>query len=149
MSRRRRQVMVAALAGVAAPAVLAARAGEQLAGTYTEAVESRMIVSGRILGPDQKALAGATIDVWDPEGNGDRVTVATDGDGRFFAAIAPARRSGHVRRLDYRISHQTLGKLPARRLALTREGGRASDRLAHLHRDETGMWRASFGIALA
>src|SRR5262245_7481495 len=126
VSARRRQVIVASLAGMAAPAVLAAT------GASAETGESPMIVSGRILGADLGPLAGATIEARDPEKRS-VVTAITDADGRFFAALPRARRG-----LDYRISHPALGTLPSRQQKLT-----------YLQRDEAGVWRASLGIALA
>ena len=126
VSTRRRQVMAATLASIAAPVVLAAT------GASAETGEPPMIVSGRILGADLGPLAGATIEARDPE-KSSIVTVITDADGRFFVALPRARRG-----LDYRISHPALGTLPSRQQELT-----------HVQRDEAGVWRASLGIALA
>jgi len=145
ISLRRRHLMAAGLASVAAPSVLASERG----GDPHEAPAAGLILSGRILGADRSPLAGATIEAWRPDENGERATVITDGDGRFYAVIAPAQHSGRARHLHYRVSHQGLAAQPARRLQLARAPGVSGDRLAHLQRDETGAWRGSFGVTLA
>jgi protocatechuate 3,4-dioxygenase beta subunit len=67
VSLRRREVLIAGLATVAAPAAFAA----------LPPAREKLILSGRLLGTDGKPLAGATI-----AADGARAT--TDADGRFM-----------------------------------------------------------------
>lgn len=150
-------MIIAGLAGVAAPATLFAgpwtgKPGDALAAGLSASTSEgaeRLVISGRILGADRKPLAGATIEAWHPDENGDRATVTTDADGRFFTSIAPARRSGRLRYLDYRVSHIAHGTLPTQRLHFTREPGASDGLVSHLQRDDTGVWRTTFGLTVA
>jgi len=141
ISLRRRHLMIAGLAGAAAPAPLFVG---QLSVAATEAGGSapRLIVSGRLLGgPDGKPLAGATVEARHAGAAGDSVRATTDGDGRFFTTIASADPSGRPRRIHYRV------RLEGRETPVTQ---RISDDLvANLRRDDTGAWRTTFALALA
>ena len=141
ISLRRRHLMMAGLAGAAAPSPLFAG---QLSIAEIGAAESapRLIVSGRILGgPDGKPLAGATVEAWHAGAAGDAARATTDGDGRFFTTIASADPSSRPRRIHYRVRHE------GREMPVTQ---RISDDLvANLRRDDAGAWRTTFALALA
>jgi len=68
LSPRRRQVIIAGLASSVAPAALSAIVSKE--------EPRRLVLSGRILAPDGKARAGATVEAG-------AARVATDADGRF------------------------------------------------------------------
>ena len=82
LSPRRRQVIIAGLASTVAPAAFAAF-------PKTEAAE-KLVLSGRILGPEGKPLSGAIV------GAGP-VSAVTDADGRFVLVT-------HTR--SYRVSYR-------------------------------------------
>jgi protocatechuate 3,4-dioxygenase beta subunit len=141
ISLRRRHLMIAGVAGAAAPAAVFAGTGgspreELVVSTFVGRTDG-LVVSGRILGADSKPLAGATVEVWLADSQGSHASVSTDADGRFFTAVSPA---GHGRPQDirYRVSH----------------GGRETSVKRHhfargqMQRDEAGAWRATFGAAL-
>ena len=132
ISLRRRHLMIAGAVAIATPA--AVFAGQS---TYaTDASAATLVISGRVLGPDGKPLAGAAVDANNLPG----VRATTDADGRFvFTTVAGPVRNGHPQPLTCRISH------PAHRtLENTLEFGRAS-----IQRDEAGAWRAAIGLNLA
>ena len=81
ISLRRRHLMMAGLAGAAAPAPLFA-------------------------GPGGKPLAGAEVEVRHAGASGKFASAITDGDGRFFATIAAADSSGRPRRIHYCVRHE-------------------------------------------
>ena len=131
ISLRRRHLMIAGLAGLAAPAgVFAALDAE---GGLESAVRP-LVVSGRVVDHAGKPLAGATVAA------ASRVNTTTDADGRFvFTTVAGTARDGLPRSLACRVSH------PAHRTLENRmEFGRAS-----LQRDEAGAWRAAVRLHLA
>jgi carboxypeptidase family protein len=64
VSLRRRQVIIGGLASIVAPAV-------------SFAARERLVLSGRIVGPDGKPLPGATVAAG-------TVSAVTDADGRFM-----------------------------------------------------------------
>jgi hypothetical protein len=139
ISLRRRYLMMAGLAGAAAPAVAFAGAtASPQDGPAVSSLGDRLVVSGRILGADGKPLSGAMVEIWPDSSREPRGSVNTDGDGRFFTAIAPA---GHGRPGDlrYRVVHGGRGT-PAKRLHFAR---------GQMQRDEAGAWRATFGATLA
>jgi protocatechuate 3,4-dioxygenase beta subunit len=141
ISLRRRHLMMAGIAGAAAPVPLFAG---QLSITETGITDSvpRLIVSGRILGgPDGKPLAGATVEAWHAGAAGDAARATTDGDGRFYATIASADRSGRPRRIHYRVRHE------GREMPVTHRI--SGDLVANLRRDDAGAWRTTFALALA
>jgi protocatechuate 3,4-dioxygenase beta subunit len=130
ISLQRRHLMVAALAGLAAPAggfaASAAQGGPEIA-------MHPLVVSGRVVDPDGKPLAGAIVAA-------SRVNTTTDADGRFvFTTLAGIVRDGLPQSLACRVSH------PAHRTLENRiEFGRAS-----IQRDEAGAWRAAVRLHLA
>lgn len=147
--------MVAGLAVAAAPATLfaaqcdvtAAPPGQpQLAEVFTEGTESRLVISGRVLGSDCKALAGAIVQVWyvDPR---QAVATTTDADGRFvLTAAVPA--IGDSREFKISVSRPDGRTVTAQR-RFTRDADASDDTLALVHRDEAGVWRTTLALALA
>ena len=83
----------------------------------------RLILSGRIVGSDGKALAGATVAVG-------RDQTATDADGRF--ALVTAMRP----------SHRTMWRVTWKRRT-------AKSFVMNSRRDGEGAWRASFSLTFA
>jgi len=90
ISLRRRHLMIAGAVAIATPS--AAFAGQS--GNATDVASATMVISGRVLGPDGKPLAGAAIDANNLPG----VTATTDADGgscslpfRAANTIVPAR----------------------------------------------------------
>jgi protocatechuate 3,4-dioxygenase beta subunit len=156
ISLRRRHLMIAGLAGVAAPASLYAgqwsgKPGAALDGGLAASASAgveRMIISGRILGMDRKPLAGAAVEMWRADAVRARTSVTTDADGRFFTTIAPAPYSGRLSHINYRVSHKG-HETPATPLYFARERGVSDDRVAHLQRDDAGVLRATFGTTFA
>jgi protocatechuate 3,4-dioxygenase beta subunit len=73
LSPRRRQVLIAGLASSVAPAVFAA--------LPTVEAPQKLLLSGRVVGPDGKPLAGATVAAG-------RARTLTDADGRFMLITA-------------------------------------------------------------
>jgi protocatechuate 3,4-dioxygenase beta subunit len=132
ISLRRRHLMIAGAITIAAPA--AAFAGQSI--YATDAGAATLVISGRVLGPDGKPLAGAAVDANNLPG----VSATTDADGRFmFTTVAGTVRNGRPQPLTCRVNH------PAHRtLENTLEFGHAS-----IQRDEAGGWRAAFGLHLA
>lgn len=165
ISLRRRHLVIAGLAGVAAPATLfagqcsAPRNAPAVAELFASGNEGkdRLVVSGRIVGaPDGKPLAGATVEVWHADESGDYsadhgkiargtpdspgsppcASVTTDADGRFvFTTIAPAEYSGRPRHIRYRVSHQGHA-MPVTQLYFAPARGVSDDRVAQLQRDD-------------
>lgn len=156
ISLRRRHLVIAGLAGVAAPATLFAgswsgtsRAAVAELGASGSRGKEKMVVSGRIIGPDCKPLAGATVEVWNADANGNRASVTTDADGRFmFATIAPAEYPGRPPHIHYRVTHQG-HETRVTQLHFARARGVSEDLIAQLQRDDRGVWRATFGRTLA
>src|SRR5262249_15689388 len=100
VSLRRRHLMIAGIAGTAAPAVL--NAGPV---SRAESVTAKgdMGVSGRVLAADGKPLHAALVEIWDARSADSLASTTTDGDGRFFAAVPPAQGS-RPRHIHYRVS---------------------------------------------
>ena len=80
------------------------------------------MLSGRVLGPDGKPLAGARVTVGE-----DRV--ATDADGRFVLVTAT-----RAERPLYRVTH---------------DGHAAEGFVSDRRRDPDGTWRSTFALTLA
>jgi hypothetical protein len=149
ISLRRRHLMLAGVAGVLAPAgVFAAHSGSASSGAPVIAValaegsrdDGRLVVSGRIVGPDRKPLADAAIEVRLPGATTPHASTTTDADGRFmFTTATHAARDGDLQPLIYRVSHPRHAALETR-LDFAR---------TQLQRDEAGAWRATMGLALA
>jgi len=166
ISLRRRHLMIAGLAGIAAPASLFAgqsgaatrralwplheRNAPAVAEPGAGGSGEKLVVSGRILRPDGKPLADATVDAWYAEASGDYAASATtDADGRFvFTTLAPSAYPGRPQHIHYRVSHKE-HRTPLTQLHFAHTPGIPEDRVAQLQRDETGAWRAAFGLTLA
>ena len=152
ISLRRRHLMMAGLAGVATPAtIFAGQRGDALfadLSATTGGGKGGLVVSGRILDTDGKPLFNASVEVWHAVARRERARATTDGDGRFFATIAPAEHSGRPRQIHYRVSHEQHGTL-VKQLYLARERGVSDDLVSHLQRDDTGVWRTTFGLTVA
>ena len=166
ISLRRRQLMIAGIAAVAAPAaafsgISDARAIASLGARLGEA-DGKLIVSGRVLCPDGKPLSGATVEAWHARGTAND-TVAhrersdtlsttpttTDADGRFMLTLsASAANSGRPARIEYTVSHPQHAMLMSK-LHFGRSRGTADDPVARLQRDDAGVWRTTFGVTLA
>jgi len=136
ISLRRRHLMIAGLAGVAAPAAIHAAGQSQGLNAEISAAED-MVVSGRILDADGKPAFNAVIELWQP-GAAERATATTDGDGRFFTPLAGSGK----RHIHYRVIHAGQ-RTRTNRLDVARDAG------AHLQRDDAGLWRTTFGHTLA
>jgi protocatechuate 3,4-dioxygenase beta subunit len=147
ISLRRRQLMLAGLAGVTAPLTgFAAQRGAAQRDARVAGITAspghgteKLIVSGRIVGANRKPLAGALVEAWHPEASTDHgASVATDADGRFMLTTrSPGGHSGQPQPLHCRVSHE---RHPARVTQL---------HFARPERDEAGVWRATFGVTLA
>ena len=130
ISLRRRHLMIAGLAAMAAPAGVFAAS---CANGGMEIAVRPLVVSGRVTGPDGKPLAGAVVAT-------SRADTTTDADGRFvFTTVADDVRNGCPQSLACRVSH------PAHR---TLEN-RIEFRRASIQRDEAGAWRAAVRLHLA
>ena len=125
ISLRRRHLMIAGAVAIATPS--AAFAGQS--GNATDVASATMVISGRVLGPDGKPLAGAAIDANNLPG----VTATTDADGRFVFTTVSRSEYDRPRALDCRISHTAHRTLQSR-IDFAR---------AHVQRDEAGTWRAA------
>ena len=170
ISLRRRQLMIAGIAAVAAPAAAfsgAAGIADQARAMASPsarlgAADGKMVVSGRILRPDGKPLSGATVEASPARGNGyslvarqqrsdalSLTAATTDADGRFMLTLtAPAVNSGRPAHIEYRVSHPQHAMLKSK-LYFIRARGAADDSVARLHHDDAGVWRATFGVTLA
>jgi hypothetical protein len=138
VSLRRRQLMGAGVMGAAAsgsiwPALLSAAPPASSSGSLRGG--DALIVSGRVVDPDDAAISGALIDVSDSGGT------MTDADGRFmFTATPDAQRH----RIDYRVG--AAGRAP---VVQTVQWPRdAAHTHALLERDESGIWRTTVAITL-
>ncbi len=153
ISIKRRQIMMAGAAGVLAPAgVFAAQCGGGLVAASQNAFGAngaghKLVLSGRVLGSGCEPLAGAVIEAWHADATPVRTT--TDADGRFvLVTLAPAAALGQAPHLSYLVTHPA-HDLRVHELYFTRESNRATDSVAQLERDSTGVWRAAFGLTIA
>lgn len=183
-SPRRRQL---AFAGVAALVTLPA-AAQQCRGTPADQLgpfylrgapeqtdlctsgsggKERLVVTGRVLGADCKPLAGALVEVWHANANGEysgftrgkkddpacllRASIKTDAEGKYaYSTIVPAEYPGRPRHLHYRVSHAAHATVVTQ-LYFGRERGVADELVAPLKRGDTGaggVARAVFDITL-
>ncbi len=147
VSLRRRQVVMAGLAGAAAPAFAGqfhrqhAAVGELAAAEGTEG----LVVSGRVLARNGRPLAGAAVEVWRANARGAAARQPRTGTGAF---LRRSRADGRPHRIHYRVSDG--GRTLARQeLYFARGRTVAERRSGYLQRDESGTWRAAFGISLA
>ena len=183
MNRYRRRLLLGGIAGVfAAPAAAQqcrVTPRDQLGPFYSRNApelndlctsgsggKARLVVSGRILGaPDCKPLAGALVEVWHADANGDysgftrgkaddpacllRASLKTDADGRYsFSTIVPAEYPGRPPHIHYRVSHAGHATLVTQ-LYFARERGVAEALVVPLQRDDKGVSRAVFDISIA
>ena len=121
ISLRRRQLIVGSLAATPM-AALAAQANGTL---VTAASQGKLVVSGRILSADGNPVFGALVEVLRA---GSEAVATTDADGRFMLTTTASTR------LRYRVSHK--------------EHGTRVEQLS-LAQDDAGIWRGTFGLALA
>jgi protocatechuate 3,4-dioxygenase beta subunit len=181
VSPRRRRLLLAGCASlIAFPAAAQQCRGtpsDQLGPFYTRGAleqtelcgsgsggKERLIVTGRVLGADCKPLAGALVEVWHADANGDysgftrgkkddlacllRASIKTDAEGRYtFSTIVPAEYPGRPRHIHYRVSHATHAALVTQ-LYFARERGVADELIVALKRDDKGVSRAAFDITL-
>jgi len=128
--------------------------------------KERLLVSGRVLGAiDCKPLAGALVEVWHADANGDysgftrgrkddaacllRASIKTDAEGRYsFSTIVPAEYPGRPRHIHYQVSHAAHTTLVTQ-LYFVRERGVAGELVVTVQRDAQGVSRAAFDITLA
>jgi protocatechuate 3,4-dioxygenase beta subunit len=183
MSLRRRRFVFAGWAGLstALPAIAQqcrVTPRDQLGPFYTRGApeqtelcasgsggKDRLLISGRVLGADCKPLAGALVEVWHADANGDysgftrgkkddpacllRASVKTDAEGRYrFSTIVPAEYPGRPRHIHYRVSHAGHATLVTQ-LYFGRERGVDDALLVKLARDDKGVSSAAFDITLA
>ena len=153
ISRKRRQIL---MAGVALPAtsalgmqcgVITSRA-EHASGALHGPVQpgDKLVVSGRVVGPDCRPVAHANVEVIDGRRRGARVHSVTDADGRFVVETKAAR---DARELVWRV-HAPSRASRAVRLDLA-SAGRAplANNLTELQRDDRGTWRTTVALTLA
>lgn len=187
ISPRRRRLLLAGCASLAAaPAAAQQCRGtppDQLGPFYTRGApeqtelcssgsggKDRLVVTGRVLGNDCKPLAGALVEVWHADANGDyseftrgkkddpacllRASLKTDTEGRYhFSTIVPAQYPGRPRHIHYRVSHAGHATLVTQ-LYFGRERGVPDELIVALKRDDKGaggaggVARAAFDITL-
>jgi len=117
LSPRRRQVIIAGLGAAVAPAAFAA--------LPSVGAPQRLVLSGRVLGPDAKPLSGAVF-------SAGRKRTVTDADGRFVLVTnSPPHHS-----VTFRVSYRARST-----------GGFVS--VSDRRPDGEGSWRASIGLTLA
>ena len=140
ISLRRRYLMIAGVTGAVTPvAVFAGQPGDAMVAELAASTgKGKLILSGRILGHDGKALSGAVVELLRAHSSGD-AGATTDADGRFMLTTVAAER------IDYRVIHDG-NATPVRQLRFARVPG---DHVARLQRDDEGTWRATFGLTLA
>lgn len=125
ISLTRRQLMIA---GIAAPAgALAA----PFVASSTAAAQHPLLMSGRLVDAQGKAVANALIEVAD-------TSTTTDGDGRFMIRTTAGVAGGDLNPLDVRVTAATQ--------SLSKQLHFESARVL---RDEAGLWRAGVSLNLA
>ena len=151
ISLRRRHLVIAGMAGVAAPLfAFAARQGEleppALAALQRRTVAS-LVVSGRVAGAlDGRPLAAAVIETWPAGPNAAPAVATTDADGRFVLfTSAEVGSEGQPRALRYRVRYAGR-ELPAAQLdsSAARRGSATP-----WQRDDAGVWRTSLALRVA
>ncbi len=143
ISLRRRHLMIAAAAGLAAPACAwTLPAVAMTANEVRIAGGEKLIVSGRILDAHGQPAAHASIDAWHADVH--RTSVVADADGRFmFTTTTPTAGSA----IDYRVSHA--GATTVRQLTLTPRPHVSAHAQSQVRRDEQAVWRTTFALTLA
>jgi hypothetical protein len=145
-SLRRRRLMLAGLAGSAAPAFAGQFRGAAVGEVGAIEGDGGLVVSGRILARNGKPLAGVAVELWRANARAEAAKATTDGDGRFFTKIAAG--AGRPHRIHCQVGHGG-GTLTRQELYFARGRTVAERRSGCLQRDETGTWRAAFAISLA
>ena len=150
ISLRRRQLMIAGLVATSTPAAVfsgqctgavSLPGGATVTGPLVQSlVGENLIVSGRVIDVDCNAVAGARVEVRSVP-----ASTTTDADGRFMLAMsatdAGASRALHMEvRAEGYHTHST--QVPFARTA-------TDESIAHPVRDETGVWRSTFGLTVA
>lgn len=124
----------------------------------------RLTVSGRITAmPDCRPLAGARVEVWQADAQGDytmvggarddprcllRATLISDREGRYqYTTILPGDYPGRPRHIHYRVTHADHAELVTQ-LYFDTGRGVAPLLVAALKRDGDN-WQAAFDITLA
>jgi hypothetical protein len=131
ISLRRRQLMLAGTATIAAPTGMFAFPASALSiGAET------LLVSGRIVDEQGKPLAGALVEMTSPS-----YAATTDGDGRFMVTTRVGASAEYV---DYRVTRAS-GRPVHQRLPVRYRSGDANA----FSRDEQGIWRTTFALTLA
>lgn len=146
ISLRRRRLMLAGLAGSAAPAFAGQFRGAAVGEVGGIEGDGGLVISGRILARNGKPLAGVAVEVWRANARAEAASATTDGDGRFFTKVAAG--GGRPHRIHYQVSHGG-GTLARQELYFARGRALAERRSGYLQRDETGTWRAALGISVA
>ena len=146
-SPRRRQLMIAALAGSTVPGtvfggLLEGATADPARGALREG--DRLIVSGRIVDAHEQPVTDALIEML--SGAADRsVRTSTDGDGRFVLTMSASAAQSQI---DYRVSRPQRGAV-IRSLHFAPARGFERETVAFLQRDDAGTWRTTFGLTLA
>jgi len=146
-SPRRRQLMIAGLAGSAVPgsvlgALLEGATADPARGALREG--DRLIVSGRIVDAQEQPVTGALIEMLN--GAAERkVWTSTDGDGRFVLTMSASAAQSQI---DYRVTRPQRGAV-TRSLHFAPARGFERETAAFLQRDDAGTWRTTFGLTLA
>ena len=122
ISPKRRQLIVGSLAATPLSALASSQTGNAI---VAAASHGDLVVSGRIVGADGKPVFGALVEVLRA---GSDVTATTDADGRFMLTTTASTR------IRYRVSHE--------------DHDTRVDQLS-LTQDAAGIWRGTFGAALA
>ncbi len=183
ISPRRRQLLFAGFAGLLTAVPAAAQQcrstpRDQLGPFYSRGApeqmelcasgsggKDRLLVSGRVLGTGCKPLAGALVEIWHADANGDysgftrgkqddaacllRASIKTDADGRYsFSTVVPAEYPGRPRHIHYRIGHAAHATLVTQ-LYFARERGVSDELVTTVQRDGKGVARATFDITLS
>ena len=140
-SLRRRHLMLAGIAGAAAPAVGLAASDARVAPRPFDVSIARgdtLLVSGRVVDADGKPLAGSRVELLQHGTAG-----AADGDGRFMLSAKAGRAS---RGVLCRVSHG--GRSQVTYLAFARRHRAQREGIAVLDRDDHGTWRTTCGLTV-
>jgi hypothetical protein len=143
ISLTRRHLMLAGIAGAAAPALGLAETGAPPTGAAALSQISihagdTLLVSGRVVDAAGKPLPGSRVELLQHG-----IAGAADGDGRFVLSAKTARKS---RGVLCRVSHGDRSRVTY--LAFERKHRGRRDGIAILDRDERGTWRTTCGLTV-